>query len=523
MWAWTDRIGILLFDAAFAAAVFLTLILLAILVCRQPARRILLARVALLASLGIPPLVAWGHLPRLNVIDTFVESRFFPRALVEAAAALESPRESDSSDGSGLPVLVFPDWIIEREDAALQWLPRGLTIMDLICVAVGGAWLILGIAGVHWLIFRSHPASTEALAMLDALLEGRSWDGPRPGLKVCARLRHPVVTGLVRPMILIPESLDRPVDHPEPLRLSLLHELAHVERSDHWFSTAASLAQAIWFFLPQIWWIRAQLLIDQEFLADRAAADRYGTSSDYASSLLLIVTGEREAPTTSPGPPERARAVETEASSASLGEEGPSPLFQRMMMLLNCPYPVEARTPRVWSWTSRFVVVSTSILAACLVIRWPHPSLADSTPAVSQSPRPRFKSTHFLAEPLSEPDGRWRPRIYVLPVMLPSRFDLEVEVRCARSGPEQIRVIGLSITIPPLSIVEDPFEEPTEAIDDEPAWHQVHIHRDGPEVSIFLDDHLIPDDHPPGPTPACLTIQSPLDSPAEFRNLVISW
>ena len=92
MWVWMDRIGIILFDAAFSTAVFLTLIVLAMLACRQPARRILLARVAFLASLAIIPIVAWGHLPRLDVIDTFVESRFFPRALFLAAPAGEPAR-----------------------------------------------------------------------------------------------------------------------------------------------------------------------------------------------------------------------------------------------------------------------------------------------------------------------------------------------------------------------------------------------------------------------------------------------
>ena len=48
------------------------------------------------------------------------------------------------------------------------------------------------------------------------------------------------------------------------------------------------MAQAIWFFLPHVWWLRSQFLIDQEFLADRSAAERYGTSSDYASSLLSL-------------------------------------------------------------------------------------------------------------------------------------------------------------------------------------------------------------------------------------------
>src|SRR5689334_14500378 len=61
MWVWMDRIGIILFDATLSTAVFLTLIVLAMLSCRQPARRILLARVALLASLAILPLVGGGR------------------------------------------------------------------------------------------------------------------------------------------------------------------------------------------------------------------------------------------------------------------------------------------------------------------------------------------------------------------------------------------------------------------------------------------------------------------------------
>jgi hypothetical protein len=46
MWVLMDRIGVILFDATLSTAVFLTLIILAMLSCRQPVRRILLARVA---------------------------------------------------------------------------------------------------------------------------------------------------------------------------------------------------------------------------------------------------------------------------------------------------------------------------------------------------------------------------------------------------------------------------------------------------------------------------------------------
>ena len=100
MWAWMDRIGITLFDATLSAAVFLTFIVLAMLACRQPARRILLARVALLASLAIVPVVGWGRLPRLDVIDTFVESRFFPKALFLRRDPPPSPMTRRGSCGS---------------------------------------------------------------------------------------------------------------------------------------------------------------------------------------------------------------------------------------------------------------------------------------------------------------------------------------------------------------------------------------------------------------------------------------
>ena len=110
----------------------------------------------------------------------------------------------------------------------------------------------------------------------------------RPLLRVSSRVQHPVVVGLFRPTILIPLAFDEPEGDPELLRLSLLHEMAHAEQWDPWFGTIAGLAQIVWFFLPQTWWLRSQLLIDQEFMADRFAAIRYGTSSGYAASLVSL-------------------------------------------------------------------------------------------------------------------------------------------------------------------------------------------------------------------------------------------
>ena len=107
-------------------------------------------------------------------------------------------------------------------------------------------------------------------------------------MRVSSAVQRPVLVGLLRTTILIPSSYEEPEASAEFLKLSLLHELAHAEQSDPWFGTIASLAQSVWFFLPHVWWLRSQLMIDQEFMADHAASLRYGTSKGYAASLLSL-------------------------------------------------------------------------------------------------------------------------------------------------------------------------------------------------------------------------------------------
>ena len=48
-----------------------------------------------------------------------------------------------------------------------------------------------------------------------------------------------------------------------------------------------------------------------------------------------------------------------------------SPLSQRVLMLLYCPFRVETRAPQSWSWALRITLVAATVVAACLCIRWP--------------------------------------------------------------------------------------------------------------------------------------------------------
>ena len=248
--------------------------MLAMLVCRQPTRRLLIARVALLASLAMIPLVALVPLPRLDLLDTLVQSDLVPSVV--------DPRDSSKPGVSGRPdraamhdVSLRSSRIdLPRQAAGNgRWLPRSLTLIDLACVGTGMAWLLLGVLGSALadppFTCRRRPPTQKIFDRLSPT----TWpDDARPALRCQSRVQHPVVVGFLHPTILIPPALDEPGGDPELLRLSLLHEIAHADQWDPWFGTIASLAQTVWFFLPQIWWLRSQLLIDQEFLADRSAA-----------------------------------------------------------------------------------------------------------------------------------------------------------------------------------------------------------------------------------------------------------
>ena len=368
MWVWLDRIGLVLFDATVSTALFLSLVMLAMLVCRQPARRIRIARVALLSSLTMIPMVALAPLPRLDIADAIIRSDLLPAQLIF------NPDQNILNSPAASPGASPASWLISgnfssRMPRVGTWLERGLTVIDLAGVAIGLGWLILGFWGVRWLIRHSEHPSARTQAIFDRLrLEGGTVRR-RAGLRVSTRIKRPVVVGLLRPTILIPRSFEELDDEGELLRLTLLHEIAHAEQSDPWFGTAASLAQTLWFFLPQIWWLRSQLLIDQEFLADRFAAIGYGTSSGYAASLLALAESHSSNAVVGP------RDCGTEPVwPAGQDQAGQSPLFQRVLMLLHCPFRFEAHAPLSWSWTVRLAVIGASVMAACLFLRWPRAS-----------------------------------------------------------------------------------------------------------------------------------------------------
>jgi beta-lactamase regulating signal transducer with metallopeptidase domain len=512
MWVWLDSAGPILFDAALSTAIFLTLVVLAMLVCRQPTRRLLIARVAIVASLAMIPLVALVPLPRLDLLDTLLQSDLVPASLIgefEEVPALSTDSDSPAHRAQSNFADNLHDWLLETH----RWFPRGLTLIDLMCVGTGLAWLLLGFWGVQWLIRHSRAPSAATREIFDRLLAGDAPRQTRPALRVSSRVHHPVVVGFLKPTILLPSALDEPGGDPELLRLSLLHEIAHADRCDPWFGTMASLAQTLWFFLPQVWWVRSQLMMDQEFLADRSAARRYGTSSGYAASLLSLA---------GPRPALESRHTNLESTTTADGRSAiHSPLALRVLMLLYCPFRFEVCAPRSWSWALRITLGIATLIAACLCIRWPHASALEHRLKHGAShAAPSFRVTDFTAKPLVFSKGG-RALSYVMPVALPSHFELTVEVFSRSADLGKVRIAGHPLG--DTQITNDLSEIVDPSLVTAESWHRVRLKRVGPELSLWVDGRAIAVSLNAHDTSEWLTFEPDPGRATQFRSLAVEW
>jgi beta-lactamase regulating signal transducer with metallopeptidase domain len=515
MWMWLDRTGLILFDAALSTALFLSVVVCALLFCRQPSRRLLIVRSSLLGALAILPVVAMLPLPRVDVLDLILRADLLPpsfRAVHSGATDGVRGPEPALADRLHSSITIFKG---DYAAWAGRWLPRCLTLIVLTVAITGAAWVLLGFWGIRWLLRHSREPSERTLLVYDALSATWTEKRARPDVRVSSLVERPVLVGLRRTTILIPSSYEEPSASPEICKLSLLHELAHAAQSDAWFGTIASLAQSIWFFLPHVWWLRSQLIIDQEFIADHAASQGYGTSKDYAASLLSLAHSRAAAA----APKRLARPVPILASTGKRRMQ--SPLFQRILMLLHCPFPVERHLPRRWSWSLRLVVLVASMASACICIRWPHAhALEQPQSSEARGAREPFRVTEFVAAPVVI-SSRGRGLPHHMPVALSSRFDLRVEVLSSTDQLATIRVAGhpLSSDSSPGRLV-DPLSNPSLLAE---SWHHVRLRREGPDLALWVDGRKSSAILNAEATTEWLMFDPGPERLISFRNLIVQW
>ena len=204
---------------------------------------------------------------------------------------------------------------------------------------------LLGYLGLWRLARTAEPAPDHALSLLDKLTAG--WKH-KPQLGVVDRLHGPISFGLWRPTILLPPKFCHAGDQ-SALRALLVHEITHLERRDAWSCLLLALAQAVYFYLPWFWWLRRQIHLAQEYIADAAAAC-WSSAVDYAQYLVSWSTWT---------------ARPTLAGSRASGVfQRTSELYRRVDMLLKNPVKVEAACSRRWTFAAAASFLAVAALAA---------------------------------------------------------------------------------------------------------------------------------------------------------------
>ncbi len=97
----------------------------------------------------------------------------------------------------------------------------------------------------------------------------------------------PVVMGHVRPVILMPVGLltNLPAAQIESI---LLHELAHIRRSDYLVNMLQTSVESLLFYHPVVWWISGVIRTEREHCCDDLAVALSGDAREYAVALAAL-------------------------------------------------------------------------------------------------------------------------------------------------------------------------------------------------------------------------------------------
>lgn len=97
--------------------------------------------------------------------------------------------------------------------------------------------------------------------------------------------KAPMVVGHLKPLILIPVGLLTAIPT-EEIEAILVHELAHIRRSDYLVNLLQSLMEIVFFFNPAVLWISALIKTERENCCDDIAVAQSSSKVNYIKALV---------------------------------------------------------------------------------------------------------------------------------------------------------------------------------------------------------------------------------------------
>lgn len=317
---------------------------------RRSAASVHLVWSMVIASLLMLPLLDFG-LPGWGVV---VATVFQP---VSVAAPVAGVVEGPPPNGDLIPMA-------GTIDSSIGF---GTTDVLLALYVLGAFALLLRIVLGYWqlakLASRSNPVhDREWVALLSDLPQLVGTQRPVQ-LLYTGEVDIPMTWGTYRPVIFLPAGAQSwPT---ERRRAVLLHELAHVVRFDCLVQGLTSIACALYWFHPAVWYAARRLRVERERACDDQVILAGMTPRAYALELFEVAKTYR---------PGRMTAA------AALGMARPSDLEARMVSLLD-------RVRRRGGISRRSLITATlGMIAVAVPIACLQPSVVVSNPASGDSP-----------------------------------------------------------------------------------------------------------------------------------------
>lgn len=159
----------------------------------------------------------------------------------------------------------------------------------------------------------------------------------------------PLVTGLIRPVIILPHDFSTHY-HPQQQYFALLHEMTHIKRRDLWASFAVLMFRAVNWPNPIVHIAAKQFRTDQESACDATVLkqnDARNYAHDYAATLLHA-----------------AKTVMQPRAVMPLGLTIYHPLKERLMMIEN----QKRKTGPLSRWTAGLLILGVAGLSAPITL-----------------------------------------------------------------------------------------------------------------------------------------------------------
>jgi uncharacterized protein (TIGR03435 family) len=324
---WVERLGWVLlhflWQGALIAALYAAM-RIGIARTSRPNVRYILACAALAAMIAAP-LVTWSLMrPSEAPASTHLIDRVPLAASTTAATLPVSLRETVSS----APSAQFLPWVVAI------WLAGAIALS----IRLIGGWVIA--ARLRSTLVR--PAPPEWQRTLNRL-KARVGVSRPVRLLISALAQAPAVVGWLRPVVLVPIGALAGLPS-EQIEALLIHELAHIRRHDYLVNILQSVAEALLFYHPAVWWVSGHIRTERELCCDDVAVSIGGDALTYALALAEI---------------ESSRPAHLTAAMAANGGS----LADRIARLLGQSRPVSRTLP------GPAVIVSAILLvvAACVM------------------------------------------------------------------------------------------------------------------------------------------------------------